>query len=1178
MMKTHHIIHGARTRSRLIILVAALIIFQPAVVPAFAAQQITGTISGTVMDETRAVIPNASVTIESEALAVARKTTTNEAGYFTAPNLPVGIYRLKVEATGFTVFVREAIKLDVGSTFDLAVILRPGSLTDTVTISAESYQTVNRETANVETLISGQQVTELALNGRNWAQLLNLAPGASAINNDSQQGTNVRIDDTAINGLRRRTSPTLDGVSNVDHGSVGTQVNNISVDAIQEFKLVASPYSAEYGAQAGPAINVVTRRGTNNYHGSVFEFFRHDALNAYSWESKQRTTPAKSPLRYNNFGYFVGGPILKERLFFFGGQEYKRPRTGRTVNELVPTLAMRNGDFSAFLPPNVPAGNTSCTPSGITQTATQFILCDKSASTSGVAFPGNIIPAAKMSPNGRGLISLFPLPNAGPDRFISAPVTARNVREDLLRVDYQIKPTATVFARWIRDKFDSDNPLGSSFDNQNLPIAPDNHLRIGKTGLVSYTQIIGSTLINEAVVAWQRNDQELTYQNNDQINRSTYGINFVEIFPENKLNKIPEFSVQGYPTLSGNGLPYRIDHRSWELRDNLTKSWSQHTSKFGVFFINSYKAENFRARDGGTITFSSGSAAGSTFRPQDSGHAVANLLLGAFTRYTEVSNTTNAPTRYNQLEVYVNDQWRAHPRLSLSIGLRYQFIPWPFTDFNNIVTFNPARFDPAKAPLTANINSSGVINLKPDPTGQKGRPDGFYDPYNGLVVAGCGFPSDAKIPQTGDPNVQRLFACLPGGLATSGKNHWAPRFGFAYDPWGDGKTSIRGGAGIYYDRTLLNPLRDSGNNRPFAEVATITNGRQFTTPASVVSTFNNPLDTVGVGLGGALSPLVQQINVFSLDMPPGAVYAYSLGVQRELPWAVVLDVSYVGNQARHLTHRRDINFVQPEVALQRRADGTFLNPSTDTVRQFLGYSTIRQQENTGVSSYNSFQMGLQKRLTQGFTASMAYTYSKVINTFDVETSDQRVPFDSRMDRGLADFDRRQVFVASYVYELPWFKGRAGAAGKMLGGWQVSGITSWQTGRHVNVSGGSRASTSPSIGFGGNVDLVGDWRAVPAGSNAARIINPAAFAGRSGLIATLPRNLIELPRSQNWNLSLMKRTVVTEQVRIQFRAEVFNLFNHPNFRTVQTNASASNFGFLTETDDPRVFQFGLKVIF
>ena len=1137
------------------------------------AQQVNGTIAGRVLNEREEVIAGATVTVESAALAIKRTTTTNEEGYFIVPNIPVGIYRVTVKASGFGDFTQDNIKLDVGSTFDLNAHLRVGGTSEAVTITSDAYQTVNRETANVETLISGAQVTELSLNGRNWAQLINLAPGASAINSDPQQGTNVRIDDTAINGLRRRTAPTIDGASNVDHGSVGTQVNNISVDAIQEFKLVSTPYSAEYGGQAGPAINVVTKRGTNDFHGSLFEFLRHDKLNAYSWESKQRSIPEKPYLRFNNFGGFVGGPIWKSKLFFFGGIEEKLPRTGRSLSELVPTLAMRQGDFSAFLPANVPANNTSCTPSGITQTATSFILCDKSASTTGVAFPGNKIPLNKLSPNGLALVNLFPKPNdTTGTRYIAAPVTARDVRQELVRVDWQMTERATLFGRYLRDKFDSDNPLGSSFDNQALPIAPDNHIRNGKTVMLNYTQIVSPTLVNEASVVWQRNDQAISYQNNSQISRSTYGINFTEIFPENRLNKIPEFTVLGYSALSGNGLPYTIDHRSWELRDNVTKTWGAHTFKFGMLYINSFKAENTRVRDGGTITFSTGGDAGSAFRPQDSGHAVANLLLGAFTRYTETSNTTFAPTHYNQLEVYVNDQWRVTPRLSLTLGLRYQYLPWPLADQRNIVGFDPSRFDPNKAPASTNI-VSGTINLRADATGQQGRAAGFFDPYNGIILPGSGLPVGLGI---SDPNLQRLFTGLPKGLADSGTNGWAPRFGFAWDPFGDSKTSIRGGAGIYYDRTLLNPLRDAGANTPFAQVATVTNGRQFTTPSSVVPTFTNPLDTVGAA--GTGQPLVQALNVFSTEMRPGVVYAYSLGVQRELPWASVLEVNYVGNQGRHLTHRRDINFVLPSVALQTKADGTFVNATTDTVRQFLGYSAIQMQENTGVSSYNALQTSWQKRLTHNLTGSVAYTWSKALNNFDVETSNQRVPFDASLDKGLADFDRRHILAISYVYQLPFFSKQQGFAGHVLGGWQISGITSWQSGRHVSLSGGSRASTSPSNGFGGNLDLVGDWRAVAGGQTEDHWINPAAFAGRTGLIATIPRNLIELPSMQNWNLSLMKRTRITENVRVQFRAEVFNLFNHPNFNAVQTNFSASNFGALTATDDPRVVQFGLKLVF
>jgi hypothetical protein len=1150
-----------------------------------AGQQVNASLAGTVTDERKAVVAGASVTVESPQMALSRTATTDSDGYFIVTNLPVGFYRVTVVAQGFKTFLQDNVKVDVGNTSSLAIAMEVGEISQQVNVVATSYQTVNKETANVETLISGTQVTEIALNGRNWTQLVNLAPGTSAINSDSQQGTNVRVDDTAINGLRRRTAPTLDGISNVDHGSVGTLVNNISVDAIQEFRLVASPYSAEYGAQAGPAINVATKRGTSDFHGSLFEFFRHEKLNAFPWESKQVTsgTPQRAHLRFNNFGGFVGGPLYKKKLFFFGGLEWKLPRTGTSVNELVPTEAMRRGDFSAFLPIGLPANYTCTTtiPNADTINAGRFILCDKSGSTTGVPFANNIIPTAKMSPNGLALARLFPLPNGGADKYIAFPITRRNVRQELLRIDYQYNNNVTIFGRWLRDKFDSDNPLGSSFDNQNLPIAPDNHIRLGKTFMLSYTHVLTPTIVNEALVSWQRNDQALSYQDDAQINRGTYGINFAEIFPANRLNKIPEFSVQGYTTLSGNGLPYAIDHRNWEIRDNLTWVRGDHTLKFGLLYVNSTKAENTRARDGGTITFSAGSTAGTAFRPQDSGNAFANLLLGAYTRFTETSNSTNAPAGYNQFEAYVNDQWRVNRQLSLTLGLRLQHVPWQYTELGNIVGFDRSRFDPNKAPLGSQI-SGGVINLIADPTGTLTRAQGYFDPYNGLVL-----PSNAQV---SDPNLQRLKTERPSGLADSGNALFAPRLGFVWDPFGTGKTVIRGGGGMYFDRTLFNPVRDAGTNTPFATVATITNGRQFTTPANLsgLSGFNNPLDTVGAS--GTGKPLVQALTVFDFTMKPGAVYAYSLGVQHELPWGVVIDAGYVGNQARHLTHRRDINYILPEVALARNSSGAFINASADTVRQFLGYSTIRSQENTGSSSYNGLQVSAQKRVSRGFTMSLAYTWSKALNNFDTETSDLRVPFDASLDKGNANFDRRHVFAMSYVYALPFFSKRHDVIGHVLGGWQVSGIVALQTGLYTNISGGSRASTSPSNGFGTNVDLVGDWRAVPGGQSATPVfdasglyvsggwINRAAFVGRTGLIGNVQRNLIEMPGTQNLNLSLMKKIQLTEKFRLQLRGEVFNLFNHPNFKTLVTNLSASNFGALTQTDDPRVLQFGLKLLF
>lgn len=1155
--------------------------------------QVNAQLSGYVYDANKAAVAGANVTLENDALAVKRTTTTNEDGLFVFPNLQIGIYRLRVESAGFAPRVLENLKMDVGGSVTLDVDLSVQGASTTVDVTADATQLINRDNANVETLITGEQVTEHSLNGRNWAQLINLAPGTASISNDSQQGSNVRIDDTAINGLRRRTAPSIDGLSNVDHGSVGTQVNNISIDAIQEFKLISSPYSAEHGGQAGPAINVATRRGTTEYHGSLFEFFRHDALNAYQWEAKQTANPEKSYLRLNNFGGFIGGPLPflnfgeggpvfsnKNKLFFFGGMEWKKPRTGRTINELVPTDAMRVGDFSQFLPVGLPANYTCATaiPNAATINAGKFILCDRSASTAGTPFVNNVIPLAKQSPNGRAILNLFPRANARGasgllDTYIAAPITARDVRQDLLRIDYEINPNASVFGRYLYDNFDSNNPLGSQFDNQNLPIAPDRHVRRGRTVMLSYTQIFGSNMVNEAILGWQRNDQEIGYLDESLINRTNRGITFQEIFAENRLNKIPQVAIQGYSAISGNGLPYVIDARSWEVRDNFTKVAGNHTLKFGLLFINSYKAENTRVRDGGTVTFSTGANLGNaSTRLQDANSAVGNVLLGAFQNYTETSNTTNVPTSYNQWELYANDQWRIFPRLSLNFGLRLQYIPWAYTDLNNFIGFDPSRFDPAKAPLSSDI-SGGIINLTADPTGTRTRAQGFYDPYNGIVLPGSGSPLIT------DPNLQRLFNGLPSGLADSGAAKFAPRFGFAWDIFGDSKTSLRGGAGIYYDRTLLNPVRDAGANPPFASVPTVTGGRQFTTPANLAglgTNYTNPLDTIGTA--GAGRPLVQSLAIFNFDMPPGEVYSYSLGIQRLLPFGIAIDLSYVGNQARHLTHRRDINYVLPEVALATNANGTFVNAVADTVRPYRGFSAILMQENTGVSSYDSLQFTAQKRMSNGFSGGIAYTFSKALSNFDTETSNLRVPFDAAIDKSVSLFDRPHVFVANYIYELPFYKKQNGFAGKLLGGWQWSGIVTIQSGLPVNISGGTRAATSPANGYNGNLDLIGDWRAVEGGQTPTNWINRAAFTGRVGFISSLPRNLVRLPTYSTVNMSLSKRIRFNENVRLQLKGEVFNLLNRANFRTLVTNFNAANFGALTETDEARVFQLGVKLLF
>ncbi|MCI0628850.1 MAG: Plug and carboxypeptidase regulatory-like domain-containing protein [Acidobacteria bacterium] len=1097
--------------------------------PAAFNQQTVGQISGTARDETGAVMPGVGITVTDSATALVRTTTTDAGGYYVFSSLPVGTYNVTAALSGFKGYLRTGVKLDVGAKLTIDATMTVGDIAETIEVRAGSVQ-VETSTGEVGRMITGEQVTQLALNGRNYFNLLQITPGVSASFRPFDLVANTgAISQVSVSGLRSTLNfITIDGVDNMDHGANVSHLNNLSIDALEEFKVLSSSFSAEFGRSAGAAINLVTRSGTRDFHGTFYEFFRNDVLDARSFFALRR-----EPLRFNDFGYTIGGPIYwpnmwntdKKRAFFFFGQEWKRIRTaaGFTRTGLVPTLEERKGDFRS---------------SGLACPRDPLIR---------QPFPDCVIPSQRMSPNGSRLVNIYPLPNrSGPgNNFVASPIAENNTREEVARVDYNLSGSSRLYVRYVHDVFEIPDPFGLAGGNPfPLPAGWD---RTGENFVANLTTVLSPRDVNEFSFGTSGNFQLRTLQG-ESFTRQTHGLNFPEIFPVNRLDRRPNVSITGFTAITGTGLPFQNFHHKFIWKDNYSKTMGAHNVKMG-FQIVRYRSDHepVELNDNGSFAFS-------TAATNTSGNALADALLGNFFSYGETERKVRIFARTSDYEFYLTDNWKVRPNLTLDLGLRYQLLLPNYSRLNAHSTFVPRFYDPRQVPELDRV--TGTIT------------PGTGDLFNGVVICGDGFTEAAigREALASDPESGRFFRGLPRSCVDTRKNMFGPRFSFAWDPFTTGKTAIRGGAGVFYDRGGI--IRVTGDNIPFRREVTVFNG-SVENPGGGTSRLT-PLSMIGVP------------EVF----PVTTVYNWSFGIQRELPSQILADVSYVGNRAKHLQRIRNLNQVP--------VGARILNPGVapDALRPFRGLGDINMSPETSASSwYDSLQVSVSRRLAEGLSFGVAYTLSKALNDADGDTSGPLDSYNLRLEKSASSFDRRQMLVFNYIWRLPFFRGQTGVAGHFLGGWEISGITSFQTGLYSTVVG---VGGDPAGFFGGaRADLIADPNLPRGGRTLALYFNRAAFAcpgtnqgatggrtpcPRTGAIGNSPRHPIEGPGMNNWDLSLFKNNKLSERVGLQFRFEAFNIFNHPSFAGISTNFDAGNFGQVTSALDARIIQFGLKFLY
>jgi len=1086
------------------------------------AQATSGRISGAVTDAQGGLLPGATVTVTEVKTNYTRSATADATGAYVFANLPLGTYSVSAEMQGFKKGLRSGFVLVADGRISADFRLEVGGLNETVEVTVES-ETVNTVSGEIARTVDRQQVQGLALNGRNYLQLTTLIPGAPDLNpNALDIMTGLGIN-TSINGSRTNaTLLTVDGGFNMDGGSNNSQISNVGVDFIEEVAIKTANFSAEYGRNSGAAVNVVTRTGTNEFHGSVFAYHRNEGLDANNYFSNSRNVP-RSDLKYNDFGGALGGPVIKDKLFFFAGVEWKQiDRFSSPSLQTLPTTAMRGGNFSHLT------------------TAIRDPL-------TGQPFPGNIIPANRITPDGVAFGNFYTAMSQIATSYTDTP-TASNAlfqqenpfrwRQEMMRLDYNINPAHRLTARVMLDHYTLTDPYGT-FIGGNLPTVPTDRNRPGWNLQMNHNWTISNNLLNEVKFNYSGNNQSIDPVG-DNWKRSTYGFQFPQVFPDGGTyeDSIPFGSISGFAGWNSASMALISPTKDFAFTETLTWLKGAHTVKTGVLGIYNTKKQNGRSNYAGNATFNPSG------NPRSTGNAFADALLGNFRSYSEAQLDPVGLFRFWQVEAFATDGWRVSPNFSVEVGLRYTYHYPTYTEGNNLTAFDPGTYDPAQA-VTVNTNGTLVPG-----TGNR---------YNGLLRPGE-VPDNQKgdVPNADSPAVQSIPIADSRGIYEP-QHLLMPRFSFAWSPGGDGKTSVRGGVGLYYDRPEGNLYFGLPNNPPFALSASYENGN---------------LENPGGAAVPALAPWGGMQSVSTGFSIPRS-WNWSMSLQRELPWwGLFGEIAYVGSDGSNLMRRPDIN--RPSFAdAEANAAGPRYN--TNYIRPYKGYANIEMGLSDAGSSYHAAQVFLSKRRGD-LTFTLNYTLGR---SYDNGSGNFDNPADGAEDLdyywGPSDFYRTHIFVGTWAYRLPFFKDNRGFLGQVLGGWEVSGITRYQTGGPLTVTGPTSIGGRRADYLGG--DPYNDERINPT-TGAVQWLNRAAFASApEGRRGNSERGQFDGPSYHVWDISLRKQFGISDDVRLQVQADFFNAFNMVNWGNPNTDLNSANFGLITGiTGQPRNIQLGIRLIF
>ncbi len=1178
------------------------------------AQEITGTIVGTVRDASGAIVPGATVTITDPAKGniVVRNITANDDGEFSAPNLQSGVYQVTVEAANFKKAVQTDIKLDLGQRRTVEVVLETGNITETVTVEADAVA-VDLQSASSGTIISGDQVRELSINNRNFTQLVALAPGVSSdlsdqvyvgTTNPEGQANTVQI---SVNGARSSQNTfTVDGADITDRGSNLTIQAYPSVDSIGEFRVLRSLYPAESGRSGGGQVNVVTRSGTAKFRGSVFEFYRDERLNANNFLANSLTTPQfgrnekgdakRAPFNYNNFGGTIGGPIYfldfsenatsafkrYERTFFFFSQEFRKDnRFAAPNNVTVPDANLKQGIFPIDV-----CINRNNNPAETCAVGSPFRLA-----------AGTPINPALINPTAaayiRDIYNKIPNPNAPtPANPYVASFSLANkfdFRQEILKIDHSFSDDFAVYYRYQSDDIPSEEGNALFSSGTGLPGVSNTATNSpGKThtfqGTYSFSpKTILELRYNYSYGAILSNNVGLLALTNSSIP--------ITLPFQNQRDRVPTLTGNGFTGLGSFG-PYDNFSNKNNYTGSLTQIFGSHNVKFGAVYSLYRKNENALAgnNEGLFNGFNNTVASGVTNSGLNQNlQRWANFLVGNVLAngFSQARFDYTADLRQKAFEAYAQDEWRVRRNLTLYYGVRYSFFGAPWDKNGRLTNFAPEFFDRAQAPLV---------------TGGGARVAGTGNNCNGLIANAQNFT-------TGPANFNCRPTASPYGkfVYDAKKRNFAPRVGFAFDPFGTGTTSIRSGYGIYHEQVLNGPLlQNIGLNPPYQE----TN----------VAGANARLDNPGGATGGA--PAVQSLRAIQTDFKTPYMQHWSLDVQRQLTSKSLVTVGYYGSKGTNLIGLTELNSIPVGAALRTpcvNAAGVTLaqcqpngyvfrntaaapnNPNgtavdiliLDQLRPYRGYRSIAIVQPRYNSNYHSLQVSGQQRFSGASQINLSYTFSKnLTDSQNDRTASPQDTYDTKAETARAALDRRHIFTLNYVYEIPFFNKQNGFIGKVLGGFQASGIITYNTGvpftavtRNYDPGGtgiiNANPTARPNLLCNPNANAPNTQQQffdITCFQRNPSNIDPTAFANVPG---NAGRGVIFGPPTSRVDFTLAKTIRFSERFRLQLRGELFNIFNTTNFRgftSLNVEDGPGVFGAVGSVRDPRTAQLAVKFNF
>ncbi|MBI3208873.1 MAG: TonB-dependent receptor [Candidatus Solibacter usitatus] len=1124
-----------------------------------AAQTVTGTITGVVKDSSNLPVGGANVTLTQDATGLQRQATTDTRGDFVFSSVAPGAYRVSASAPGFKRYERTGVNLTAAETLRIGdLVLEVGAVNESVTVTAQGavVQTASAERAGV---ITTDQLDSLTIRGRNVMSLLQTLPGIVDTGGSDSLSNSWTIN---AQGSRSNTNNvSLDGATLNAIGNMFNSVVSVSMDAVAEVKVLLSNYQAEFGRTSGANVQIVSRSGSRDFHGLVSYFKRHEDLNANSFFNNRIGLPI-GRYRFDTWTYQVGGPVTipgrfnskREKLFFFWTQEFWPQSSTSEGTVTVPTDLERAGNFSRSVDLN---GRLI----GVIDPASR------------APFAGNIIPANRLDANGVALLKVFPAAN-----FFDTAISANRYnyvyqnnnrnpsRTDTLKLDYHFNPKNIFTGNFTHSNFTTEGPNATTRQD-NWHQVSQKSVNEGWAFIGRYQKIVSPTLINELNLAYVNRPWNNSVEDSaiKKIQRDALGFKTGQFFSANNpLGLIPNATfggVTGAATLAlESRFPLTTDHWIYTISDSVSKTLGPHTVKAGFYTDRAWATQGVA---GLGLPFNGAFDFGNNVNnPMNTGYAYANASVGVFNTYTEPSGRPLPVHSARNFEWFAQDNWKVARRFTLDYGMRFYVVRTSVVDGNVLSGFDPSAFNRSQQIQLIQPGRQGTARVGINPLTGEALPAaliGAYAPRSGNVTNGMIQPGSG----------------VPDALYNGRGVQLAPRFGFAWDVFGNGKTAVRGGFGMFYNRqaqgVILTPFIAQP---PIVQTPTI----YYSTLATLLGStgYLFPNNVTGVDRGGKIPTTMN----------------YSFSVQRQIGFSTVLDVAYVGSLARHLLWNRNLN----AIPFGTNFDPKNLDATTNAalspafLRTYTGYNNVNFSEQAGSSNYHSMQVTANRRFARDITFGVAWTWSRALtyNEGDGGAVSTLVPI-RVWNYGLPSFDRTHIFKLNYQWSIPAIPVPNKVAGYLLNHWQLSGITSFISGApsSIGFSNTNAVDITGSPTDGARIVVLRDPILPKNERTFSRFFRTDVFQSPArGTIGNAATTLIRLPGINNFDVSLFKDFPIRERIKGQFRAEMYNVFNHTQFSGVDTGARFdpqgtqvnARFGEMTAAREPRRIQLAMRFYF